>query len=88
MVSGKHKSRSLRRVFRKTPGGRVVTHFKRRKPAKAKCAVCKKPLQAVARDIMYKVRNVPKSKKRPARPYAGMLCSGCMRKKILEKIIK
>ena len=85
MVSGKHKSRTLRRIFVKTPGGRNVIHYKKRKPAKAKCGKCGSVLKGVARERPYKMRKMAKSKKRPTRPYGGVLCSKCMRKLFVGK---
>ena len=84
MVSGKYKSRTLRRVKVRTPGGNVVVHYRRRKPAKAQCAVCGDVLKGVAR--ANKLRNLPKTDKRPERPYGGVLCSRCMRQKIREML--
>ena len=79
MVAGKHRSRSLRRVYVKTPGGRTVLHYRRRKPQGAKCANCKKNLLAVPREIVSVLRNISKSSKRPERPYGGYYCSACTR---------
>ena len=75
-------SRKRRRVFVKTPGGRVHIHFVKRKPAKAHCADCGKELQGVLAERPYKMQNTAKTKKRPQRPYGGNLCSRCSRKKI------
>ena len=58
MVSGKHKSRTLRRVYVKTPGGRTTLHYKKRKPAKAKCGSCGAVLKGVARERPYKMKNL------------------------------
>jgi large subunit ribosomal protein L34e len=88
MVSGKHKSRSMRRVFRRTPGGKTVMAFKKRKPSKAKCAGCGKQLAGIPRERPRKMQNMPKTAKRPDRPYGGILCAPCTRKKILEKARK
>ncbi|MBR9690907.1 50S ribosomal protein L34e [Candidatus Woesearchaeota archaeon] len=82
MVSGRHKSRSLRRVFKKTPGGRNVVHYTPRKPKVAKCADCGDALKGVPRARPVKMQNMPKTHKRPERPYGGVLCSKCTRKKI------
>lgn len=85
MPEGKKKSRTLRRVSTKLPGGKTVIHYKPRKPGKAKCAECGAELKGVPRELSSKMKNMPKTKKRPSRPYGGNLCSKCMRKKILEK---
>ncbi len=88
MVTGRHKSRSMRRVFRKTPGAKVVVHYRKRKPKAAKCGSCGAVLKGVARARPYKIQNMPKTKKRPTRPYAGVLCSRCLRKLMIEKARK
>jgi len=85
MVEGKRKSRSLRKVFVKTPGGKTVVHYKKRKPQAPKCS-CGAKLMGVPKDIPVKVKRLAKSEKKPERPYGGNLCSKCMRKKIKEKL--
>jgi len=85
MPAGKHKSGSLRKVQRKTPGSSTVQSYRKRKPSKASCAGCGNSLNAVPRERPYKMKNMAKTKKRPERPYGGVLCSACMRKKIKGK---
>ncbi len=85
MVSGRFKSRSLRRVFVKTPGGIVKKVFKQRKPKQAKCAVCKKPLSGVPRARVSELKNMPKTYKRPERAYGGFLCPSCARETLKNK---
>ncbi|MEA3378067.1 MAG: 50S ribosomal protein L34e [Nanoarchaeota archaeon] len=80
MTKKTQRSRSMRRVFVKTPGGKNVIHYRKRKPSKAKCASCGKVLQGVPRERPYKMSTMAKSKKRPNRPYGGKLCSSCTRK--------
>jgi large subunit ribosomal protein L34e len=88
MVAGRHKSKTFRKVFVRTPGAKTVVHYRKRKPQKAHCAACSKVLPGVASKRPYKMKNLPKTKKRPERPYAGMLCSRCMRAKIKGAIKK
>ncbi len=85
MVEGKKKSRTFRRVYVKTPGGKTVLHYRRRKPAKAQCGNCGALLKGVPQARVYKMRNMPKTMKRPERPYGGVLCTRCMRAKIIQK---
>lgn len=85
MPSGKHKSRTFRRVKVKTPGGTTKTSYRRRKPAKALCSETKKPLHGVARGIPSDIKKLPKSKRRPQRPYGGVLSSEATRKKFKQK---
>jgi len=47
MTEPRYRSRSLRRVFKKTPGGRVTVHYAKRKPSSAKCGTCGKSLAGV-----------------------------------------
>lgn len=85
MVEGKHKSKTYRKVFVKTPGGNTATHYRKRKPSAAKCASCGAVLSGVPRERPYKMQNMPKTKKRPERIYGGNLCSKCSRKKIISE---
>ena len=87
MVSGKFKSRSLRRVKVKTPGGRVITHYRERKPEKSKCGVCKGGLSGVPREIPSKIGKLSKSQRRPSRYAGGNLCSKCSRQNIKSNVI-
>ena len=82
------RSRSRRKVKVKTPGGRLVIRMERKKPSPAKCAKCGKPLHGVPRDIPSRLRKLPKTKKRPERPYGGYLCSSCMREVMKERVIE
>jgi large subunit ribosomal protein L34e len=85
MVSGKFKSRSLRRIKIKTPNGTKTT-YKYRKTSKPQCANCGTNLKGVPRGRKSEMVNMAKSKKRPERPYGGYLCSKCMRQVIKNKI--
>lgn len=86
MVRGQLRSRTFRRVKVKTPGGRVVTQYKLRKPKKAHCGVCGVVLNGVASERPTKMQNMAKTKKRPQRPFGGVLCSKCMRKHIADSV--
>ncbi|MBN1157254.1 50S ribosomal protein L34e [Candidatus Woesearchaeota archaeon] len=88
MVAGRYKSRTLRRKKVKTPGGRLTTHYLKRKPKKAHCAECGVVLSGVPRERPYIMRNLGKTKKRPERPFGGMLCSKCSRDLIKKQARK
>ena len=85
MVAGKHRSRSLRRVHKKTPGANNVTHYIKRKPARAKCAGCKTELPGIPRLQPSKMKNSPKTVKNTNRTYGGYYCSKCARKVLTAK---
>ena len=88
MVSGKHKSRTMRKVFVRTPGSKTVVQYRRRNPAKAQCSSCGKQLAGVPRALPSRMRNMPKTSKRPQRPFGGVLCSSCSRKEIIKRARK
>ena len=85
MVAGKYKSRTFRRIFVKTPGGRTVIHYKKRRPSKAQCGKCGAILKGVASERPFRMQNMPKTKNRPERPYGGVLCSECLRRLMIDK---
>ncbi len=84
MRPSKAKSRTFRRISRKTPGGKTVVHYKKGKPAVGKCSSCGAVLKGVPRERPHKMMKMTKTKKRPERPYGGKLCSKCMRKHFKE----
>jgi len=84
MVSGRHKSRTYRRIPKKTPGSRQITQYKKRKPGLPKCAMCKTALKGTLRERKQGMK-VAKSKKVPNRKYGGNLCSKCSRKAIVAE---
>jgi len=84
MQPAKTKSRTFRRVKVKTPGGKTVMHYRKRKGKKFQCSNCKKPLHGIPHLIHSKWKDLPKTKKRPQRPFGGVLCSSCSRKRIID----
>ncbi len=85
MTGAKQKSRTFRRLFRRTPGARRIIQYKKRMPSKAVCSVCGDVLKGVARLRITRLRNTPKSARRPQRPFGGVLCSACARKEIKKR---
>ncbi|HIH42773.1 TPA: 50S ribosomal protein L34e [Candidatus Woesearchaeota archaeon] len=85
MTYGRFKSRTFRRLKVKTPGAKTVLHYGRRKPKAASCSECGQILKAVPRGLPFQMRALPKTKKRPERPFGGNLCSKCMRRLFVAK---
>jgi large subunit ribosomal protein L34e len=85
MPAGRHKSRTLRRVKVKTPGAENKVSYRERKPKKAVCGKCGAILSGVPRERPTKMQNMPKTVKRPERPYGGVLCARCTRAMMVEK---
>ncbi len=79
------KSRKHRRIRVRTPGGKLRIIYKNKRPAKAQCGRCGVILKGVPTERNAKMMNMAKSKKRPERPYGGVLCTKCMRELMLEK---
>ena len=86
MPKQNRRSTSFRKVKKKLPGGRLTTQYLRRKPSKASCSECGKPLKGVPRAKPKKLQNMAKTKRRPERPYGGKICSPCMRKLLISKV--
>jgi len=86
MVRRNLRSRSLKRKKVRTPGKRLITHYEDKKTKIARCSVCGKPLHGVPRVKSSKMKKLPKTKRRPERPYGGTLCSKCMRKLFRESV--
>ncbi len=73
-----HRTRMMRRIHITTPGGAHKVHYEKRKPGKATCANCGRPLAGVPRGRPVIIRNLSLSKKRPNRRYGGVLCPSCL----------
>ncbi len=79
------KSRKHRKIKIRTSGGKTKLIYKKKKPGKAQCAKCGEVLKGVPSERVYKIKRMPKTKKRPERPYGGVLCTKCMRELMAEK---
>ncbi|MFZ8788141.1 MAG: 50S ribosomal protein L34e [Acidilobaceae archaeon] len=88
MVRPALRSRSWRRVYRRTPGGETIVHFERRRPGKPTCWRCGRPLGGVPRGFPYEIRGFARSKRRPNRPYGGYLCSTCLAELLSKAVVR
>ncbi len=79
MPEPRKRSRTLRRVYIRTPGGRNIIHYSRRKPKLGTCSVTGQTLKGVPRATKAELQHMPKSSKRPSRPFGGVLSSQAMR---------
>lgn len=73
------RSRSLRKIKIRIPGGASVVHYLRRNPSKAKCRSCKKVLHGVASKRPKAMQKTAKTKKTVSRAYGGNLCPACVK---------
>ncbi len=83
-----YRSESLRKIPVKTPGGSTVTHYEKRKPRIARCALCGKPLGGVPRLRTPRLRRLSRTKKRPERIYGGYLCPECLANLLRRSVIE
>lgn len=85
MPQGSRKSRTLRRVKVKSTQSTKI-QYKKRKISKQTCRECGKVLPGTPHQIPSKTKNMAKTKRKPSRPYGGVLCSSCMRKEIMKNV--
>lgn len=85
MVQGRLKSKTLRKLFRRTPGSKTVIQYKKRATNKPRCGLTGQELHGIPRGTQFKLKNLPKSKKRPQRPFGGVLSSMAMRRVLIER---
>ncbi|BEP17510.1 50S ribosomal protein L34e [Pyrofollis japonicus] len=78
-----HRTRSLRKIHVRLPGGETAVHYEKRRPSPARCAICGRPLSGVPRLRPVELRRLPKTAKRPERIFGGVICHEC-----LEKLLK
>jgi len=71
--------------FVRTPGGRSKVQFVKKKTAPARCWMCGTLLAGVPRVRPSELARIPRSSRRPNRPYGGNLCSRCSRQLIKER---
>ncbi len=70
---------SFKKLQRRTPGGKTVTHKKKKKTGKHKCAICHDLLHGTPRGSPVEIGKLSKTERRPSRPFGGQLCSKCSR---------
>ncbi|MFT4310368.1 MAG: 50S ribosomal protein L34e [Candidatus Woesearchaeota archaeon] len=77
------KSKSLRKVFVRIPSGASVVHYKPKTGKAPRCPVTGTQLPGIKKARPSQLRRMPKSAKRVARPFGGMLSSWAARREII-----
>ncbi|MHA1985003.1 MAG: 50S ribosomal protein L34e [Promethearchaeota archaeon] len=80
------RSKSQARKKLRTPGNKIVTHYWRRKPKKAHCAICKKPIQSIPRLRSSKMKKTDNVSRRANRIESGRYCAKCLQTIIKESV--
>ncbi|MEM3980590.1 MAG: 50S ribosomal protein L34e [Ignisphaera sp.] len=86
MAKPGHRSRSYKRIYRRTPSGRTALHYERRKNTPMKCSRCGNILAGVPIKETER-KSLPKTAKRPERIYGGVLCPRCL-KVVLKRVVR
>lgn len=85
MAKPMHRSRSYKRIYRRTPSRRTAVHRERRKNTPMRCGRCGAILAGVPiKDTERRI--LPKTAKRPERMFGGVLCPRCLRTILKETI--
>ena len=80
------RSKKQKRKEVKTPGNKSEKHYWRRKPKRAHCALCKRPLQSIPRLRPSDMKNTDKTKRRATRPESGRYCAKCLKALIEQSL--
>ena len=78
-------TRSKKKKFRRTPGGKTKIHYTRKKISKAHCAITGTTLSGTGNQMKSAVRKTPKSARRPNVKFGGILSAGA-RKQLHEEL--
>ncbi|MFX1327376.1 MAG: 50S ribosomal protein L34e [Promethearchaeota archaeon] len=80
------RSKAQARKRLRTPGNQNVTHYWRKKPKRASCAICKKPLQSIPRLRPSEMTKTYKTARRANRAESGRFCAKCLQNLIKSTV--
>ena len=80
------RSKAQKRKTVKTPGNRNTTHYWRKRPTKAQCSICKRPLQAIPHLRKVKMQKTNKIHRKANRLESGRYCAKCLHELIRETV--
>ncbi|KAL0232487.1 hypothetical protein PCE1_002828 [Barthelona sp. PCE] len=79
------KSQKTRVV--KTPGGRLVTRYLKKKTSAPRCGFCSSKLQGIPRVHPKEMHRLSKNQRTVSRAYGGNLCHKCVRDRVLRAFL-
>merc|ERR1712012_741294 len=82
-----YNTKSNRRTIVKTPGGKLVYHYKKKLGAIPKCGDCKVKLHGIKPSRPADRTNMSKRKKTVYRAYGGSRCHKCVRDRIVRAFL-
>ena len=80
------RSKKQKRKQVRTPGNRSSIHYWRRKPKRASCFICKRPLESVPKLRPSKMKKTNRAARRANRIESGRYCAKCLQSLIEEKV--
>ncbi len=87
-MRGNKRSRTYARKQTRIPGHGHTTHYIRRKPSYAHCAVTGQKLHGVPRVRDAERRHLSKTQNRPNRPFGGKITHSVLAEAIQDKILE
>ncbi|OQR87055.1 ribosomal protein L34 [Achlya hypogyna] len=82
-----YATKSNRIVAVKTPGGKLVAHYRKNTSTGPKCGDCKQSLKGIKHLASKAYKNVSKSQRTVSRAYGGSRCAGCVRQRIVRAFL-
>lgn len=82
MVRPAYRSRSLRRVKARTPGGRTALRLERRHKGPPRCPITGRPLQGMD----WKAYRFGISRRAPSRPYGGAVSHAALARALRDAV--
>jgi len=86
MVAGNKKSRKVKRTQVVTPGNNSAVRYRKKKAKFAKCQLTGEKLNGVPRVTKSKLAKLPRSQRRPTRPFGGVLSPAAMKRVLIERV--
>ena len=76
-----YATKSNRIVATKTPGGKLVAHYRKKSSTGPKCGDCKQALKGIKHLASKAYKNVSKTQRTVSRAYGGSKCAHCVRQR-------
>uniref|UniRef100_A0A182QJ06 Large ribosomal subunit protein eL34 n=1 Tax=Anopheles farauti TaxID=69004 RepID=A0A182QJ06_9DIPT len=82
-----YNTKSNKRRIVRTPGGRLVYHYVKKRRTLPKCGQCKKELQGIKPSRPCERPRMSRRLKTVTRTFGGVLCHRCLRERIIRAFL-
>jgi len=82
-----YNTKSNKRRIVRTPGGRLVYQYVKKRKNVPKCGQCKEKLKGIRPTRPSERSRISKRQKTVARTYGGVFCHGCVRERIVRAFL-